>query len=576
MFFVFLESGSNFFESYRMEIGIGVALVTILVIGKFFFGSTKKEDASKKQQKDSKSGEDVEETKVANVSDLKEGEIKEVEVSEGKIVLVKQNDEFFAISNKCSHLGAPLKNGALGEGRIRCPWHGACFNLKSGDIEDYPCVDAIKAFETRVEGENVMVKVPKGSLKSHKRTPKMVSKSDKDERVFAIIGGGPAGLVCAETLRQEGFQGNIVLISNENYLPYDRTKLSKAMNVAVEQILLRPKEFFDEHGIELKLGFEVTELNTATKTITFSNGETLKYDAVTVATGGNPRKLPVPGMDLQNIFQLRVPEDSRSIINNIEGKKVVIVGTSFIGMEAAACVVQKAASVVAIGMEKVPFERVLGAEIGTVFQKLHEEKGVQFRLQRVVKEFRGSEKVNEVVLDDGEVLEADICIIGAGIIPATDFIKSEDIEIFRDRSVVVDKFLKATEGVYAVGDIARYPFHLTGETIRVEHYGMAHYHGRIAAYNMLNRRVPVESVPFFWTSQYGKNLRYAGHALSYDKVFVDGNLDSWKFVAYYIKGDKVVAVATVGRDPVASKIAELMAQRKMPSAQEVESGSFKL
>lgn len=287
--------------------------------------------------------------------------------------------------------------------------------------------------------------------------------------------------------------------------------------------------------------------------------------------------MPSPGFNLENIYQLRVPEEANTIINNIEGKKVVIVGTSFIGMEAASCVVGKAASVIAIGMETVPFERVLGTKVGAAFQKLHETNKVQFRLKKVVKEFKGvNGKVAKVVLDDGEELDADICIIGAGIVPATDYIKPDcGINIQRDRSVLTDQYLQATDSVYAAGDLARYPCHfLHNELIRVEHYGISQYQGKIAALNMLGRQVPMRSIPYFWTTQYNKRLNYVGHALDYDDVIVDGSLDEMKFVAYYVKGSQVLAVASFNRDPIVSIAAELMEQGKMPSAEQIKAGNF--
>lgn len=193
-----------------------------------------------------------------------------------------------------------------------------------------------------------------------------------------------------------------------------------------------------------------------------------------------------------------------------------------------------------------------------------------------MKEFKGQEgKVSAVVLDDGEELPADICIIGAGIVPATDYIKpNTGITIERDKSVVVDKYLQAAEGVYAVGDLARYPFHLTGELIRVEHYGMSQLQGHLAALNFLGKNKPLTNIPFFWTTQYAKRLTYAGHALTYDDVIIDGDLDAMKFVAYYVKGSQVLAVAALNRDRIASLAAELMASGKMPTAEQIKSGNF--
>jgi len=250
----------------------------------------------------------------------------------------------------------------------------------------------------------------------------------------------------------------------------------------------------------------------------------------------------------------------------------VVVGSSFIGMEVASCIAKRAKSVVVIGMESVPFERVLGDKIGTELQKMHEKNGVSFRMKRVVKEFRGVGKlVSAVLLDNGEQLDADLCIVGAGIIPTTKFIKNVKMEL--DQSVVCDEFLKATDGLYAAGDICRFPApFLHNELIRVEHWGFAQYQGRIAALNMVGKKSSVSSIPYFWTTQYGKSIRYCGHALSWDEIHFEGSLEELKFVGYYIKNDTVVAAVSLGMDPIVSAVVELMHAGKMPSGKEIKSG----
>jgi len=503
------------------------------------------------------------------LSELQENEIKELEFGEGKVLLVKEKGHVYAFGNKCTHQGALLKSGVYCNGRIRCPWHGACFNVKSGDIEDYPGLDSLQTFAVTLRGEEVVVSGLAKQVKETKRVKAMVKASPSDSRLFLLVGGGPASLLCAETLRQEGFQGRILLVSKENVLPYDRPKLSKAMSVTANQILLRPEEFYKDLNIELYLGKEVVELDAANQTAKLNDGNQFKYHKAFVATGGIPRTLPVPGMGLGNIFQLRVPSDAQSINNNIDGKDVVIVGSSFIGMEAASCIAKKVKSLTVIGMEKVPFERVLGLQIGAALQKLHEKKGVKFKMERVVKEFQGRDgKISAVILDNGDSLPAEIAIIGAGIIPATNFLKGVTTE--RDASVVADEHLQAAPHLFVGGDIARYPYHLSGEKVRVEHWGMAHFHGKVAALNMIDRGTIVDSVPYFWTTQYGKSLRYCGHAISYDSFHVEGSVEDLAFVAYYGKGGKVVAAASLGKDPVVSAVAELLANHKIPSFEEVK------
>jgi len=252
------------------------------------------------------------------------------------------------------------------------------------------------------------------------------------------------------------------------------------------------------------------------------------------------------------------------------------VGSSFIGMETASCIAKKAKSIVVIGMENVPFERVLGERIGTVVQKLFEKNNISFRMKRVVKEFRGLDRqVRNVLLDNGEQLDADLCIVGARIIPATKYIKGVKIE--RDQSVVCDEYLQAGENLYAGGDICRFPWwFLGGESVRVEHWGEAQYHGKVAAANMAGKKVAARNIPFFWTQFFGKTVRYCGHALAYDEIYVDGDIENFKFAAYYIKHDKILAVASMGMDPLVSAVAELMQHGRMPSAKEVKDSKIDL
>jgi len=575
--------GSLQLGSIESVLAIVAAVIAIVVISKLFKGTPPKpadSSAPSKSQPSSSTeqgSEDFVEGTVARTSDLADGEMKEVTLADTPVLLVKEKGNFYALSAKCGHQAAPLKNGALCNGRVRCPLHGACFNVKTGDIEDYPCVDAIQTYKVTVKDGGVVVRAHKDALKTHRRTPQPHKRDPTVKETIVIIGGGPGGYTGAETLRNEGFKGRVVLISKEPYLPYDRTKLSKQMTSKADQILLRPKSFFEQNDIETLLGTEVKELDPTTKQLSLSDGTTLAYDHVIIASGGDPRTLPVPGMNLANIYQVRVPDEANAIINSVEGKNVVIVGTSFIGMEAAACIVKKVKSVVAIGMEKVPFERVLGFKIGSALQKLHEKNGVQFRLERVVKEFKGENgKVTAVVLDNGDTLEADVCIVGAGIVPSTKYIKAGTLNIARDNSIVVNNRLKAFDGVYAIGDVARYPYWITGESVRVEHYGMAQAHAKTAALNILGKDLEIRNVPFFWTTMYGKSVRYAGHALSYDYLVIDGNVEELNFIGYFVKGDLVVAVVGVNKDSAVAAAAELYNAGRMPSASRVKEGGLDL
>ncbi|KAL6057543.1 Apoptosis-inducing factor 3 [Balamuthia mandrillaris] len=538
---------------------------------------------------------DVEvEEAVAKVTDLENGQMKEVDFAGGKVLLINEEGVFKAVGNRCTHYGAPLKNGSLSKGRIRCPWHGACFNTTTGDIEDFPGLDHISTFSVRVDQDQnlVYVRGSPSSVKSGRLSPLSSSCSASsceetkegkapDDRVFIIVGGGAAGLTCAETLRKEGFAGRILFFSRETLSPYDRPKLSKAMNIEHERIKLRSEEdYFEKNQIETLFGVKVEKVDVEAHKLWASDGKEYVYDKLFVATGADPRRLEmIPGHDLQNIHTLRSLEDSHRIINSIADKNVVLIGSSFIGMEVASCIVSKARSVTVVGMETVPFERVLGAEVGAALQRLHEEKGVVFLTRRKLKEFSNKDgEIAAVVVEDEEgkeeVVACDVCVVGAGVVPVTDMFKREDVRFARDGSIHTDEYLKAATDVYVGGDIARFPYWLTAEEVRVEHWGTAQYHGSIAAKNMLTEgSAPLRSIPFFWTVQYGKSIRFCGHATSFDRVLVDGDLSaassSLSFVAYYLREGKVVAIATLGRDPVAALAADLLAAHKLPPVEEL-------
>jgi NADPH-dependent 2,4-dienoyl-CoA reductase/sulfur reductase-like enzyme/nitrite reductase/ring-hydroxylating ferredoxin subunit len=523
--------------------------------------------------------EEIVEEVVAKVSEVPVDQMKEFALGDGKVLVVNHKGQLSAVGNKCTHLGAPLVKGAFCEGRIRCPWHGAAFNSATGDIEDFPGLDSLPCYKVRVVNENIVVAAKKSEIKPSKRTKAMVEYNINDKRLFLIIGGGAAGVTCAETLRQVGYKGKILVLSKEKYLPYDRTKLSKGTAFQVDKLLLRPEEFYAQHHIEFKLGVEVIELDPEKKSVILRSGETITYDRCLVATGGVPRTLPVIGMNSKNIFILRDIDDARKVMEGTRDKHVVIVGSSFIGMETASIIVKNCKSVVVLGMEKVPFERVLGTEIGAVLQKFHEKNGIQFKMEAVVAEFKTeNDLVTAVVLKNGDVLPCEAVVLGAGIVPATSFVKpTGGIKIHpRDKSIICDQYLQAADGVYAAGDIATFPyFGLNNKEIRVEHWGFAQTQGMIAAMNMMGQNVPLHNVPFFWTTIFGKSVRYSGFALEYDEVIIDKaengfDPDVVTFVAFYAKDNRVVAACAMNRDPVVSQVAELIHHNKMPSASEIK------
>jgi NADPH-dependent 2,4-dienoyl-CoA reductase/sulfur reductase-like enzyme/nitrite reductase/ring-hydroxylating ferredoxin subunit len=509
----------------------------------------------------------MKETKAAaKLSEIKSGEMKEVTVGETKVLLARVEDKCYAIAANCTHYGAPLAEGALVGDRIICPWHHACFHAATGDLEDPPALDALPNFPVRIEGDDVFVDLPVEP--SDRRVPSMARPDAKaDNRVFAILGAGAAGYTAAQTLREDGFKGRIVMISREDRLPYDRPNLSKDYlqgHAQPEWMPLRPSEFFIEHGIELIQGRDVASVNAADKSLTFDDGETIAFDSLLVATGGTPRRLELPGSNLKNIFVFRSFDDADAIIGSAEGaKNAVVVGASFIGMETASSLRQRGIEVTVVAPDSVPFEKTLGADIGRLFRKVHEDNGVRFKLETGVKEFRGSGAVSEVVLDSGEAVAAELVIAGVGVSPATGFLKG--IDLHSDGGAIADKHLKIADGIYAAGDIAHFPDPRTGQSIRIEHWRTAMQQGRTAAHNMAGIRTAFIAVPFFWTNQFDLTLNYIGHTRGWDEIVIDGNVDERDFVAYYIREFRVLAVAGVNRDRELAYLEEQMRLNRMPS-----------
>ncbi|XP_076644310.1 apoptosis-inducing factor 3 isoform X2 [Halictus rubicundus] len=508
---------------------------------------------------------------VCKESDIKENEMKLLPLGDAgeKILLIKQKGELHAIGTKCTHYGALLHTGALGDGRVRCPWHGACFNIKTGDIEDHPGLDSLPCYKVKVDDSGlVSVRADRKELGLNRRTKQMCAQDNNNQSTVVIVGGGPAGATCAETLRQENFTGNIIMVCRENVVPYDRVKVSKAFDVDVEQSALRPHSFYKNHSIEMKLGTVATGLNTNEKVVQLSNNEKLNYNYLFICTGSKPRMPDVPGINLANVYVLRDYTDAQSILSKLSPQKhIVVLGLGFIGMEAAAYCVNKSASVTIIGRGVTPLEPIFGAEIGNRVRQEFEEKGIKFLFGNNIAQFVEKEtdknSVGTVVLTDGTVLTADVAIIGIGSTFYTDWIKDSPIEMLEDGSIKVDKYLRTNvENVYAGGDIAYAPlFGSDSLSAAVGHYSLAHYHGKIAALNICDRNAPLNTIPFFWTTLFGKSYRYAGYGKP-DKIKIYGSLEKFEFFAYYIKDGKVIAMSSVGADPVVSDFANFLYEGK--------------
>ncbi|CAG2118728.1 unnamed protein product, partial [Medioppia subpectinata] len=499
------------------------------------------------------------EQKVCKTSDLQNNEKKVVDLGEeGKVLLIKQDNQFRAIGPKCSHYGAPLANGVLYGSQISCPWHAATFCIKTGDIEDFPGCDSIPVHEVLIKGEDVIVKAKRTALTNSTRVKSFSAKDPNNVLTFVVVGGGPAGFQCAETLRQEGFTGRVVIITSEDTYPYDRTKLSKALSTKVADLLLRSEQYLKDANIEVILKTTVDKLNPKEKSVQLNNGLTLKFDRIFLGTGVRPKIYEAKGNELKNICYLRTHSDANYIAQNANEKNVIIIGTSFIGMEVAAFLNGKAKTIAVIGKSKYPFALTLGKEIGEQIKELYELKGIKFFTESGVKEFVGeNNQLKQIVLTNGQTLPADICVVGIGGEPNTDFLKGTDIKM--DKSyIVVDKHFETSEkNVFAGGDVVRYELSIVNQSVvNVGHWQTAQSHGKTAALSMLGKTSKLKSVPFFWSMFFGKGLRFAGNNEGFKDVIIDGDVLQLKFVAYYIdNAAKVVAVATIGNDPIATMFA---------------------
>jgi NADPH-dependent 2,4-dienoyl-CoA reductase/sulfur reductase-like enzyme/nitrite reductase/ring-hydroxylating ferredoxin subunit len=508
-----------------------------------------------------------------NVDDLSDGQMKEVEVPENKkILVVRDHGQIYALSSKCTHYGAPLAKGALCNGRIQCPWHGACFSVTTGDIEDYPGLDSLQKFKVTVVGTQATIHY-KASIVQEKRVKAMCRLSKSDHRTFLIIGGGAAGALCAQNLRQNGYQGNIIMATREKHLPYDRPKLSKALDASAEALALRKRDEFEAYDIVVKHECKATKVDFERKSVSFNDGTSTSYDKLLLCTGGSPQTLNVPGKDLGNIYVLRSVDDGNNIAATTRGKNVVVIGQSFIGLEVAAFLVDKATSITVLGRADIPLKLLLGDQIGSVVKRLLEERGVKFLWGNSPKEFLGDEdgKVKSIVLTDGTQLEADVCILGIGVRPTTEFLKNSGIVMSDDGYILVDKRMRTNiDDVYAAGDIVKFPlFILNDKQVNIQHWQMACKHGEIAGTNMAGKEREVQSVPFFWTVILGKSLRYTGYGTDYDDVIIHGDLSAYKFVAFLTRGDTVIAVASMNYDPIVAQAAQLFHSGRTISKQEI-------
>ena len=367
---------------------------------------------------------------------------------------------------------------------------------------------------------------------------------------FVIVGASLAGGGAAVTLRQEGFDGRVVLIGAEPQPPYERPPLSKEYlrgESSFEKSLVQPHDFYDENGIETRFGVRATRVDGAGKAVELDDGERVTYDRLLVATGARNRQFPIPGLDLEGVYDLRTVADSDRIrAEMLPGRKAVVVGMGFIGSEVAASLRQSGVDVVVVDRNEVPLSRVLGEEVGRVMEGIHRDQGTSMIFEDTVAAFEGDGRVERVTTGRGHRIECDFVVVGLGVEPVTDLLTDTGVEI--DNGVVVDEYCRTgVEGIYAAGDVANHYHPVFGRRIRVEHWQNALKQGPAAARNMLEKDEPYDEVPWFWSDQYEHNLQYAGFHTEWDELVVRGSMEERNFVAFYRKDGRVLAAVAINR-----------------------------
>ena len=472
------------------------------------------------------------------------------------VLLARRGDEVFAVGATCTHYGGPLAEGLLVDDTVRCPWHHAAFSLRTGEALRAPALDGLACWQVEQREGTVYVTGKRRAVPVRSRP----AEGGLPESI-AIVGGGAAGHAAAETLRREGYAGPVRLLSADAALPCDRPNLSKnylAGTAPAEWLPLRDGAFYREHGIDLRLGARVARIDVAQRQLLLADGSGVAYGGLLLATGAEPVRLSIEGADLPHVHCLRTQADGEALAAAAQGaQRAVVIGASFIGLEVAASLRARNIAVHVVGRGTGLLESVLGPQVGRCLQTLHGQHGVVFHL--------GTEPVRieatGVVLDNGETLAADLVVVGIGVRPAVAL--AEQAGLATDNGVLVNEYLQTSvPGIFAAGDMARWPDALTGERIRVEHWVVAGRQGQTAARNLLGQRERYAAVPFFWTEQYDFGLACVGHTKGFDEVLVDGDLGAQDATITYRRAGRPLAVAVVHRD-LAGLHAEVALERAM-------------
>jgi NADPH-dependent 2,4-dienoyl-CoA reductase/sulfur reductase-like enzyme/nitrite reductase/ring-hydroxylating ferredoxin subunit len=463
-------------------------------------------------------------------------------VGDEEVVLVQSGDEIFAIGAHCTHYHGPLAEGLVTGESVRCPWHHACFDLRTGEAARAPALSPIACWKVERRDGGIVVKDKREQPKPRGPT----AKADAPGKIV-IIGGGAAGFAAAEMLRRRDYRGSIVMLSDDDAPPVDRPNLSKdylAGSAPEDWLPLRPDDFYAENGIDLRLRTSVAAIDPRQRQVALEGGERLSYDRLLLATGAQPLRLSIPGAEAPHVHTLRSLADCRAIIDAAKGaRRVLVIGASFIGLEVAASLRTRGLEVHVAAPEARPMERVFGPALGDFVRALHEEHGVVFHLQDTATAIDGK----RAVLKSGGTLDADLVVVGVGVQPRLAIAEQAGLAI--DRGVTVNEYLQTSApDIYTAGDIARWPDPHSGERIRVEHWVVAERQGQAAAANMLGLNERFDAVPFFWSQHYDVPINYVGHAERWDSIAVEGDIKAKDCLLRYRRDGRVLAVASIYRD----------------------------
>jgi len=476
------------------------------------------------------------------MAELPLGGKKTIKLGETEVLLIHEEAGVSAVQAKCPHAGAPLEKGAVCNGRLVCPWHMGTFALPGGELIEPPAMEPLKTYAVKVEQGEILVDPEPLPVSSDPAA------ATSARPVILLVGAGAAGAMAATTLRQEGFLGRIVAVDPIAEEPVDRTQLTKQAlsgKMPLEKVALGTMASCQVERIHAS----VTELSAANGVARLSRGEPIHFDSALVATGGRPKRLAIPGAELAHT--IRHPADVRAILDAAEGKRqAAVIGTSFIGLEAASALIQKGLQVTVIGKEELSFAKKFGNEVAEAVKALHVSKGTRFHLGAEIVRM-GAEGVTVRAGSGEELVAADLVVMGVGIEPELGF--AHDLPLAEHGGGIrVDASLRAAGRVWVAGDIA------SVDGTRIEHWRLAQQHGRVAALAMQGREAQYEGVPFFWTFHFGKRLGYLGHAKQWDRIVTDGDVATLEFINLYVQDGLVKAALSCGRDRQMAGLAERM------------------